>query len=113
MGMKRATPSGRKGQDGTLTATMSLRRNLFIGSIRRSCVDECSEGIAKLLRNFRCCQCQKVLADLENMKVCLRLTIDQHPKLSDRLLATGDAEIVEDSSKRDLALNPQFTQIID
>ena len=39
-------------------------------------------------------------ADLENMRMCLKLKLEQHPKLRDRLLATGDAEIVEDCSKR-------------
>ncbi len=39
-------------------------------------------------------------ADVENMKVCLKLKIDQHPELRDRLLATGEDEIIEDCSKR-------------
>ena len=34
--------------------------------------------------------------DVENMRVCLRLKVDQHPELHDLLLATGDAEIIED-----------------
>ena len=38
--------------------------------------------------------------DVENMRVCLKLKLDQHPDLRDRLLATGDAEIIEDCSKR-------------
>ena len=38
--------------------------------------------------------------DVNNMRVCLRLKVDQHPKLRDRLLATGDVEIIEDCSKR-------------
>jgi ribA/ribD-fused uncharacterized protein len=39
-------------------------------------------------------------ADVNNMRVCLRLKVDQHPELHDLLLATGDAEIIEDCSKR-------------
>ena len=39
-------------------------------------------------------------ADLENMRVCLKLKLDQHPELRDRLLATGEDEIIEDCSKR-------------
>ncbi len=34
------------------------------------------------------------------MKVCLKLKLEQHPELRDRLLATGDDEIIEDCSKR-------------
>ena len=39
-------------------------------------------------------------ADVENMRVCLRLKLEQHPELCDRLLATGDADIIEDCTKR-------------
>jgi len=39
-------------------------------------------------------------ADVENMKECLRLKLEHHPELCDRLLATGDAEIIEDCTKR-------------
>lgn len=38
--------------------------------------------------------------DLNNMRMCLRLKIEQHPKLVDELLGTGDEEIVEDCTKR-------------
>ena len=38
--------------------------------------------------------------DVNNMRVCLKLKVEQHPELRDRLLATGDAEIIEDCSKR-------------
>ena len=38
--------------------------------------------------------------DVKNMRVCLKLKLEQHPELRDRLLATGDAEIIEDCSKR-------------
>ena len=38
--------------------------------------------------------------DVKNMGVCLKLKLEQHPELRDRLLATGDAVIVEDCSKR-------------
>jgi len=39
-------------------------------------------------------------ADLDNMRLVLRLKLLQHPKLRDDLLATGDQEIVEDCTKR-------------
>ncbi len=39
-------------------------------------------------------------ADLDNMRLVLRLKLLQHPKLRDALLATGDQEIVEDCTRR-------------
>jgi len=39
-------------------------------------------------------------ADLENMRLVLRLKLLQHPKLRTLLLATGDQEIIEDCTKR-------------
>jgi predicted NAD-dependent protein-ADP-ribosyltransferase YbiA (DUF1768 family) len=39
-------------------------------------------------------------SDLDNMRLCLRLKVEQHPDLRAALLATGDALIVEDVSKR-------------
>lgn len=38
--------------------------------------------------------------DLMNMKMCLKLKLAQHPSLVDLLLATGDAIIIEDVTKR-------------
>ncbi len=38
--------------------------------------------------------------DIENMRVCLQIKISQYPELRELLLATEDAEIVEDCSKR-------------
>ena len=38
--------------------------------------------------------------DIENMRVCLRIKLSQHPELQELLLATEEAEIVEDCSKR-------------
>ena len=38
--------------------------------------------------------------DLERMRLCLRLKLEQHPKLIPLLLATGQKRIIEDSSKR-------------
>ena len=38
--------------------------------------------------------------DLENMFLCLKLKIDQHPKLKKMLMETGDAFIVEDCTNR-------------
>ena len=40
------------------------------------------------------------VADVDNMRVCLKLKLEQHLELRDRLLATGEAKIVEDCSKR-------------
>ncbi len=38
--------------------------------------------------------------DVDNMRLVLKLKIDQHPKLKDELLQTGTATIIEDCSKR-------------
>ncbi len=42
-------------------------------------------------------------ADLDNMRLCLRLKAVQHPQLQDMLVQTGDALIVEDCTKRQRA----------
>lgn len=38
--------------------------------------------------------------DIENMRLCLRLKINQHPQIKTWLLETGDAFIYEDIGKR-------------
>ena len=38
--------------------------------------------------------------DLDNMRLCLRLKIEQHPDLRDQLVATRPEEIIEDCTKR-------------
>ncbi len=38
--------------------------------------------------------------DVDNMETVLRLKLDQHPRLKELLLATGQEEIVEDCSNR-------------
>jgi predicted NAD-dependent protein-ADP-ribosyltransferase YbiA (DUF1768 family) len=38
--------------------------------------------------------------DLNNMRLCLRLKIEQHPQLEVELMATGDAIITEDVTSR-------------
>jgi hypothetical protein len=38
--------------------------------------------------------------DLDNMRLCLRLKVEQHPELAEALLETGDELIVEDCTKR-------------
>jgi ribA/ribD-fused uncharacterized protein len=38
--------------------------------------------------------------DLENMRLCLRLKLDQHPHLKDELRKTGDRPILEDCTNR-------------
>ncbi len=35
------------------------------------------------------------------MKMCLRLKLEQHPELKDKLRATGDATIIEDCTTHD------------
>lgn len=38
--------------------------------------------------------------DLDNMRLVLRLKVEQHPELKEALLDTGDVVIIEDCSKR-------------
>ncbi|TWT55473.1 Swarming motility protein YbiA [Thalassoglobus neptunius] len=38
--------------------------------------------------------------DLFHMRLCLLLKVEQHPELKNRLLETGNEEIIEDCSKR-------------
>ncbi len=38
--------------------------------------------------------------DLDNMRMCLRLKVDQHPELKKALIDSGEAFIVEDCTKR-------------
>lgn len=38
--------------------------------------------------------------DLFNMRLCLLLKVEQHPKLKSQLLETGNEQIIEDCSKR-------------
>ena len=40
------------------------------------------------------------IQDLANMRLCLRLKMEQHPVLREQLLETGDSFIVEDCTKR-------------
>ncbi len=42
-------------------------------------------------------------SDIDNMRTCLKLKIDQHPLLKEDLVATGDRFIVEDCTKRQLS----------
>ena len=39
-------------------------------------------------------------ADIDNMRYCLRLKVEQYPELRQQLLATGDELIVEDVTNR-------------
>ena len=39
-------------------------------------------------------------ADLDHMRMVLRLKLEQHPELQEKLLATGAAQIVEDCTNR-------------
>lgn len=38
--------------------------------------------------------------DIDNMRLCLRLKLEQHPELKEQLKATGNATIIEDCSNR-------------
>ncbi len=38
--------------------------------------------------------------DLDNMRICLLLKLEQHPELVGELEATGDEEVIEDCTKR-------------
>lgn len=38
--------------------------------------------------------------DIENMRLCLKLKLEQHPQLKEELLATEDITIIEDCTKR-------------
>lgn len=46
--------------------------------------------------------------DLENMKQCLRLKVQQHPELAEMLLETQNEIIVEDVTKRGVKGNNLF-----
>lgn len=50
----------------------------------------------------------KSKADLDNMKMVLRLKIDQHPEIKKALLETGNEMIVEDVTKRGIKGNNLF-----
>lgn len=39
-------------------------------------------------------------ADLDNMRLCLKLKIEHHPELREMLIGSGDAFVVEDCTKR-------------
>lgn len=39
-------------------------------------------------------------ADLNNMRLCLRLKVDQHSELREQLIASGDEEFIEDCTRR-------------
>jgi ribA/ribD-fused uncharacterized protein len=38
--------------------------------------------------------------DLDNMRLCLKLKIEQHPELREKLIQTGEAPIMEDCTRR-------------
>jgi len=38
--------------------------------------------------------------DVENMKLCVKLKIEQHPEIKKQLIETGDAQIIEDVTRR-------------
>lgn len=38
--------------------------------------------------------------DIDNMRLCLRLKLEQHPELKEQLKATGNTTIIEDCSNR-------------
>jgi ribA/ribD-fused uncharacterized protein len=79
------------------------------------CLRVTDETVAELIRAEKSPMAAKMVAkrykesrvveqgserDLENMRLCLRLKVDQHPDLKAALLATGDTTIVEDTTNR-------------
>jgi ribA/ribD-fused uncharacterized protein len=38
--------------------------------------------------------------DLDNMRLCLKLKVEQHPQVKENLLKTNDAQIIEDVTNR-------------
>ncbi len=71
----------------------------IIESIRREKSPMSSKMIAKKYRDHMVVEPMS-LVDLDNMRMVLRLKVEQHPKLRDALLATSDEEIVEDCTRR-------------
>lgn len=75
-------------EDGPIREAIRLRRNPFAAKLLakanadRMAVTPCSQR------------------DVDNMEVVLRLKLEQHPELAERLLATGDEGIVEDCTSR-------------
>lgn len=59
----------------------------------------CAKMVAKKYRASRVVE-QGSEKDLKNMRLCLRLKVEQHPDLRVALLETGDSTIVEDTTKR-------------
>ena len=71
----------------------------IIESIREQKSPMAAKMIAKKFRDHMVVEPMTEI-DLDNMKMVLRLKLDQHPKLNADLIATGDEEIVEDCTKR-------------
>lgn len=71
----------------------------IIESIRKQKSPMAAKMIAKKFRDQMVVEPMSD-ADLFNMKMVLRLKLEQHPKLKADLLATGEEEIVEDCTKR-------------
>lgn len=75
-------------EDNPTREAIRLRRNPFAAKLlakadaHRMAVTPCSQR------------------DVENMERVLRLKLEQHPEVAERLLATGDEEIVEDCTSR-------------
>lgn len=74
--------------DDTIRKAIRSRRNPFAAKLLakanadRMAVQPCSQR------------------DVENMEMVLRLKLEQYPELRERLLGTGDEEIVEDCTSR-------------
>lgn len=59
-----------------------------------------AKGFMKRVDADKICVTPLSNADLENMKMCLKLKLEQHPGLLKQLLATGDSSIYEDVTSR-------------
>lgn len=74
-------------QNMILDQKSSMAVKMKVKKIRRSFSDEDWE---KLTKN-----------DIQNMRMCLRLKIEQHSILKEKLMATGTKHIIEDCTNRD------------
>lgn len=74
-------------QNMILAQKSSMAAKMKVKKIRRSFSDE--EWV-KLTKK-----------DMQNMRMCLRLKVEQHSSLKKELMATGSKEIIEDCTSRD------------
>lgn len=92
-------------QDRLFMTTEALFQSLRFSS--EAVIEEIRSQKSPMTAKFvaKRCKAQMVIEpmssqDLDNMRLCLRLKVEQHPELKQKLLDTGDAFIVEDCQKR-------------